>query len=271
MCSRNRSRRKNFNSYLTKFSLAALAALAALGGCRSGVEVIAPDTGVVAVDVTLDGTVDERDDATVTVGDEDVSTVDRAETTARTDIEDIEEIEDVAPRRDVFPLRDLGPWRRFECGSLARVEDPMGDYVFLGNPVGGTFQLVVDVAIRNVGVIVGAPIELTLNGRFNADVEAVVIVGTGAAESVVHAPSNVRVERNGSPRVSVPDVRGASTLRCLSECGVSAVPAEEGCNTVEQARAYFQSRFGEALRWFTVQRSSFDGVYVFVSRGGCCL
>lgn len=239
----------------------AFAALALAGGCSSEESVIQPDAGVAPV---LDA------------GPKDAGFTDDTFDASVDDAVDIPAVEDRpapdAPAvEDVPAPRDLGPPRRLECGALARDEDPMGDYVILGSPVGGTFQLVVDVSIRNVGLIVGEPVDVTINGGFNTNVRRVHLIGAGAAGSVVRAPASVIVERAGTPASTVPDVRGESALRCLSACEPGAVPADEGCNTVEQARAYFQAQFGQALRWYIVQRSSWDGLYVFVSRGGCCL
>jgi len=49
------------------------------------------------------------------------------------------------------------------------------------------------------------------------------------------------------------------------------VPGDRGCNSATQVRTYFQRFFGESRRMVHLQTSTFDGLYVFVGRGGCCL
>jgi hypothetical protein len=172
---------------------------------------------------------------------------------------------------DVPPPRDVGPPRTLACGASARIEDPTGDTVILGNEAGGQFTLVLDVPIANVGVIARRPVDLTLNGEFALGVRAVHFVGEGAAASTLYAPRGVALERGGTPAAPFADVNGHATMSCASDCEPGRVPGERGCNSGAQITTYFQRRFGEGRRMTHLQTSTFDGLYVFASRGGCCL
>jgi hypothetical protein len=167
--------------------------------------------------------------------------------------------------------RDVGPPRTLACGSAGRIDDPLGDTVIVGNMAGGQFTLVLDVAIANVGVIARGPVDLTLNGEFVHAVRVVHFVGEGAAASTLYAPREVALERGGTPAAPFADVNGHATMSCASDCEPGRVPGERGCNSGAQVTAYFQRRFGEGRRMLHVQTSTLDGLYIFASRGGCCL
>jgi hypothetical protein len=169
------------------------------------------------------------------------------------------------------PPRDVGPPRMLTCGPKARVEDPSGDTVVIGNEAGGRFTLVLDVAIANVGVIARGPVELTLNGDFVTSVRVVHFVGAGAAASTLHAPREVALERGGTPTAPFVDVTGHNTMSCASDCEPGRVPGDRGCNSAAQVMTYFQRRFGEGRRMLHLQTSTFDGLYIFARHGGCCL
>lgn len=169
------------------------------------------------------------------------------------------------------PPRDVGPPRMLTCGPKARVDDPSGDTVVIGNEAGGRFTLVLDVAIANVGVIAREPVELTLNGDFVGSVRVVHFVGEGAAASTLYAPRGVALERGGTPAAPFADVTGHSTMSCASDCQPGRFPSDRGCNSPAQVRTYFERRFGEGRRMLHLQTSTLDGLYVFAGRGGCCL
>nr|MBK7064015.1 hypothetical protein [Deltaproteobacteria bacterium] len=169
------------------------------------------------------------------------------------------------------PPRDVGPPRMLTCGPKARVEDPSGDTVVIGNEAGGRFTLVLDVAIANVGVIARGPVELTLNGDFVTSVRVVHFVGEGAAASTLNAPRGVALERGGTPTAPFADVTGHSTMSCASDCQPGRLPSDRGCNSPAQVTTYFERRFGEGRRMLHLQTSTLDGLYVFAGRGGCCL
>ncbi len=169
------------------------------------------------------------------------------------------------------PPRDVGPPRMLTCGPKARVEDPSGDTVVIGNEAGGRFTLVLDVAIANVGVIARGPVELTLNGDFVTSVRVVHFVGEGAAASTLYAPRGVALERGGTPTAPFADVTGHSTMSCASDCQPGRLPSDRGCNSPAQVTTYFERRFGEGRRMLHLQTSTLDGLYVFAGRGGCCL
>lgn len=169
------------------------------------------------------------------------------------------------------PPRDVGPPRMLTCGPKARVDDPSGDTVVIGNEAGGRFTLVLDVAIANVGVIAREPVDLTLNGDFVRSVRVVHFVGEGAAASTLYAPRGVALERGGTPAAPFADVTGHSTMSCASDCQPGRLPSDRGCNSPAQVTTYFERRFGEGRRMLHLQTSTLDGLYVFASRGGCCL
>lgn len=179
--------------------------------------------------------------------------------------------EDASTEPDRPPPRDVGPPRTLTCGPKARVDDPMGDTVVIGNEAGGTFTLVLDVPIAKVGVIARSPVDLTLNGEFVSAVRVVHFVGEGAAASTLYAPRGVALERGGTPAAPFADVTGHSTMSCASDCQPGLVPGDRGCNSAAQVTAYFERRFGEGRRMLHLQTSTLDGLYVFASRGGCCL
>jgi hypothetical protein len=172
---------------------------------------------------------------------------------------------------DASEPRDVGPPRTLACGSTARVDDPAGDTVVLGNEAGGRLTLVLDVAIANVGVIARGPVDLTLNGEFVRSVRVVHFVGEGAAASTLHAPREVALERGGTPTAPFVDVTGHNTMRCASDCEPGRVPGDRGCNSAAQVMTYFQRRFGEGRRMLHLQTSTLDGLYIFARHGGCCL
>lgn len=172
---------------------------------------------------------------------------------------------------DRGPPRDLGPPRTLGCGPLARQDDPNGDTVVVGNEAGGQFTLVLDVPVANVGVIARGPVDLALAGDYVRSVRVVHIVGEGSAASTLYAPREVRFERGGTPAATTTDASGAATMACASDCQAGGNPVERGCNTAAQIRDYFQRRFGEGRRMLHLQTSTFDGLYVFAGRGGCCL
>ena len=172
---------------------------------------------------------------------------------------------------DASEPRDVGPPRTLACGSTARVDDPSGDTVVVGNEAGGRFTLVLDVAIANVGVIARGPVDLTLNGEFVRSVRVVHFVGAGAAASTLHAPREVALERGGTPTAPFVDVTGHNTMSCASDCEPGRVPGDRGCNSAAQVMTYFQRRFGEGRRMLHLQTSTFDGLYIFARHGGCCL
>lgn len=180
-------------------------------------------------------------------------------------------VEDAPVEPDRPPPRDLGPPRTLACGPKARVDDPAGDTVVIGNEAGGSFTLVVDVPIASVGVIARSPVDLTLNGEHVSAVRVVHFVGEGAAASTLYAPRGVALERGGTPAAPFADVTGHSTMSCASDCQPGRIPGDRGCNSAAQVREYFQRRFGEGRRMLHLQTSTLDGLYVFASRGGCCL
>lgn len=185
--------------------------------------------------------------------------------------DDAAESVDASTEPDRPPPRDVGPPRTLACGPKARVDDPAGDTVVIGNEAGGIFTLVVDVPIANVGVIARSPVDLTLNGEFVGAVRVVHFVGEGAAASTLYAPRGVALERGGTPAAPFADVTGHSVMSCASDCEPGRVPGDRGCNSAAQVTAYFQRRFGEGRRMLHLQTSTLDGLYVFASRGGCCL
>ncbi len=191
---------------------------------------------------------------------------------AADDVDAVDVPRDDTPRViDVDPPRDVGPPRTLTCGAAARVDDPAGDTVVLGNEAGGRFTLVLDVPVAHVGVIARGPVDLTLNGEFVRGVEVVHFVGAGAAASTLYAPRTVALERGGTPAAPFVDVNGRSAMTCASDCEAGGVPGDRGCNSAAQVTAYFERRFGEGRRMLHLQTSTFDGLYVFASRGGCCL
>lgn len=179
--------------------------------------------------------------------------------------------DDEGEEPDRPPPRDVGPPRMLSCGPKARIDDPSGDTVVIGNEAGGRFTLVLDVAIANVGVIAREPVDLTLNGEFVRSVRVVHFVGEGAAASTLYAPRGVALERGGTPAAPFADVTGHSTMTCASDCQPGLIPSDRGCNSPAQVTTYFQRRFGEGRRMMHLQTSTLDGLYVFASRGGCCL
>lgn len=182
---------------------------------------------------------------------------------------DVPAVKDVAVDRGA--PRDVGPPRTLACGVLARTEDPTSNTVLLGNEAGGQFTLVVDVPVANIGIIARGPVDLSLAGEFVDGVRVVHIVGEGSMASTLYAPPAVRFERAGTPAAPVADVTGAPTMTCASDCEAGRVPGDRGCNSATQVRTYFQRFFGESRRMVHLQTSTFDGLYVFVGRGGCCL
>lgn len=237
-----------------------LAVLAPGLGCTRA-EVIEVDAGLRPRDlgaVTVDLGADETPDAGFV--DESLPGEDAAvDATAEEDVVDASE------------PRDVGPPRTLACGSTARVDDPSGDTVVLGNEAGGRFTLVLDVAIANVGVIARGPVDLTLNGEFVRSVRVVHFVGEGAAASTLHAPREVALERGGTPTAPFVDVTGHNTMSCASDCEPGRVPGDRGCNSAAQVMTYFQRRFGEGRRMLHLQTSTLDGLYIFARHGGCCL
>ncbi|MDB4929504.1 MAG: hypothetical protein JWM10_1988 [Myxococcaceae bacterium] len=255
-----------------------MAMLAALSlGCERA-EVIEPDAGPVPTDLgradvgapkldlgvppdagtaTSEAGLDAPDDAPAEAG---VDAPDDAPAEAGVD----------APA-EVDAPRDVGPPRTLTCGSAARIEDPAGDTVIVGNEAGGRFTLVLDVPIANVGVIARRPVDLTLNGDFVLGARVVHFVGEGAAASTLYAPRGVALERAGTPAAPFADVNGHATMSCASDCEPGRVPGERGCNSGAQIITYFQRRFGEGRRMTHLQTSTLDGLYIFAGRGGCCL
>lgn len=230
--------------------------LGGLLGCTEDATVVEVDAGVVGIDrrtATDVGGDNELPDAGVGF---DVAVDEPA-------------VEDVPFDRG--PPRDLGPPRTLACGALARMDDPTSDTVLLGNEAGGQFTLVIDVPIANVGVIARGPVDLALAGDFVGGVRVVHVVGEGSATSTLYAPATVRFERAGTPAAPVTDVIGHPTMTCASDCEAGRIPGERGCNSATQIRTYFQSRFGESRRMLHLQTSTFDGLFVFAGRGGCCL
>ena len=225
-------------------------------GCTSA-EVIEVDSGFGATNL---GPRDAGDLTEDRKSDPDVGVIDEPQEL------DVPAAPDVPP-----PPRDVGPARMLNCGSTARVDDPMGDTVVIGNEGGGRFTLVLDVPIANVGVIARGPVDLSLNGEFVRSVRVVHFVGEGAAASTLFAPREVALERGGTPTAPFADVTGHSTMSCASDCEPGRVPSDRGCNSAAQVTTYFQRRFGEGRRMLHVQTSTLDGLYVFASRGGCCL
>jgi len=224
-------------------------------GCSNDV-VVEVDAGPLRVDrgVTLDVTPD--------LGNEPMDAGAMDDTSAM----DVPAAKDVAVDRGA--PRDIGPPRTLTCGVLARTEDPTSDTVLLGNEAGGQFTLVIDVPVANIGIIARGPVDLALAGEFVGGVRVVHVVGEGSMASTLYAPVGVRFERAGTP---VADVTGAATMTCASDCEAGRVPGDRGCNSAAQVRTYFQRFFGESRRMVHLQTSSFDGLYVFVGRGGCCL
>ncbi len=227
-------------------------------GCSKDA-VVEVDAGPLRVDrgVTQDSTVD--------LGSEPMD----AATLADGPAADVPVAADVAVDRGA--PRDVGPPRTLACGALARTEDPTSDTVLLGNEAGGQFTLVIDVPVVNVGIIARGPVDLALAGDFVDRVRVVHIVGEGSMASTLYAPAAVRFERAGTPAAPVADVTGNATMTCASDCETGRVPGDRGCNSATQVRTYFQRFFGESRRMVHLQTSTFDGLFVFVGRGGCCL
>lgn len=157
------------------------------------------------------------------------------------------------------------------CGAQARTEDPSGDYVLLGNDPGGRFTFAVDVRLRAVGVLARGPVDVTFTGAFAGMLQRVLVVGPSAGSAVVRGVDASVVMRAVSPRVINEELGANATMSCITTCDVDGGATAPGCNTPGQFFEWFSSRLNKGLRWWHVQRASFDGALFEASRGGCCL
>jgi hypothetical protein len=157
------------------------------------------------------------------------------------------------------------------CGAQARTEDPSGDYVLLGNDPGGRFTFSVDVRLRAVGVLARGPVDVTFTGAFAGMLQRVLVVGPSAGSAMVRGVDASVVMRAVSPRVINEELGANATMSCVTTCDGDGGAAAPGCNTPGQFFEWFSSRLNKGLRWWHVQRASFDGALFEASRGGCCL
>ncbi|MEZ4390366.1 MAG: hypothetical protein R3A48_04660 [Polyangiales bacterium] len=226
--------------------------LAALLGCEPEAVVIFPDAGPVPPrDVVASALPDAADVVTTA--------------------------EDRAAPVDDAPLFDAGDFdldggASPACGDRARLEDPAGDYLVVGNPSGGRVVIELDTPVRAVGILTAGLLAAHFTGASLGALQRVLLVGPEAGRAAVSGVSSaVRVERVREAPSPLADAEGVSTMTCAAGCDPLRPPREVGCNSRAQVFAFFTSRLGEGRRWALLQRETLDGLRVRASAGGCCL
>lgn len=232
-------------------SRALVVTLAALLGCEPEGAVIFPDAGPVT---PRDVIASDLPDA----------------------VDVVEPAKDRAEPAADAPLFDAGDFDRDggvapACGDRARLEDPAGDYIVVGNPGGGRVVIELDTPVRAVGILTAGDLAAHFTGASLGALQRVLVVGPEAERAAISGVSGaVRVERVRGAPSPLADAEGVPTMTCAAGCDPLRPPRELGCNSRAQVFAFFTSRLGEGRRWGLLQRETLDGLRVRASAGGCC-
>ena len=154
--------------------------------------------------------------------------------------------------------------------SAQGICNPAGNIILYCNYDGGSITINIDENIPDIkiGICSYETIHVTITGTYIDNVTEVRYAGYNGGSSTVTGVDAGIVTILTAPPVTLTDPDGYPYMICAYECDTDYVPG--GCNTVDQATAYFLSAFSGSLRYSYMQYPVWTGTYTMSTGGNCC-